>query len=60
MLELGRELDLSAEAVHRDACGEVREEDLDHDFTAEGALLGDEHAGHAAAAELALDSVGVA
>ena len=39
---------------------EIGREDLHHDFALEAQFLGDEHPPHAAAAELALEAVGVA
>ena len=60
MLERGRELDLAPEALDVDAGGQLGRQDLDDHLPAERGLLGDEHTAHAAAAELALEAVGIA
>ena len=45
------------EPVGADAAGQLGCEDLDHDLSPERPLGGEEHARHAAAAELTLDGV---
>ena len=60
MLEPRDELDLAAEPVGRDPFGRFGREDLDHDVAVQPDVVRDEHARHAAAAELAVDAVGVA
>ena len=60
MLQSGGERDLTLEAPGREARGEVRVQHLDDHAPAEPRILGDEHARHAAAPELALESVRVA
>lgn len=57
MLELGREEDLALETLECDLRRGVRREHLDHDLAAQRGLLGDEHARHPAADELALECV---
>ncbi len=58
MLQLGGELDLPAEPLHIDGGGQLGEEHLHHDLSAEDAVERDEDAGHPAAAELALQEIG--
>ena len=60
MLELRRERDLALEPIDGDLARHVGGQHLDHHLPAKRMLRGNEHAGHAAAAELALDGVGVA
>ena len=60
MLQLGGDLDLALEAVDADAGGKFRREHLDDDLAAERRLVGDEHARHPAAPQLALERVGAA
>ena len=55
VLEAGGELDLLLESLGAHARGELGREDLDDDAAAEAAVPGEEHAAHAAAAELALE-----
>ena len=60
MLQAGRELDLAFEPldVHRGA--HLGRQELDDDLAAEAGFLGEEHAAHAAAAQLLQDAVLVA
>ena len=60
MLEARGEPDLLAEAVGRDGVGQLGREDLEHHLAVERDFGREEDARHAAAAELALESVGVA
>src|SRR6266550_2626285 len=60
MLELGRQEDLALETFERDLRRGLRREHLDHDLAVERGLLGDEHARHPTAAELALERVATA
>ena len=57
VVQRGGDLDLEAESVGADATGQLGCEDLDHDLSPERPLGGEEHARHAAAAELTLDGV---
>ena len=57
VVQRGGDLDLEAETVGAHAAGQLGREDLDHDLSAERPLGSDEHARHAAAAELTLDGV---
>src|SRR5712671_6883433 len=57
MLELRRQLDLTAEPVAIDPGREVRREHLDDDRAAERAILRHEDATHATAQKLALELV---
>ena len=59
MLERRGELDLAPEPVHAHGGRELRRQHLDHDLPAEARLLGDEHAAHGAAAQLALEQVAI-
>ena len=54
---MARDLDLEEESVGANAAGQLGCADLDHDLSPERPLGGEEHARHAAAAELALDGV---
>ena len=60
VLQLRGELDLAAEAVDVETRAELGRQHLDDDLAAERRLLGDEHAAHPPAAELALEAVGAA
>ena len=55
--ESGGELDLAEEPVGADRGREVRPEDLQGDLAVVAEVLGEEHDGHAALAELALEAV---
>src|SRR5439155_11464755 len=57
MLQLRRELNLALEALHTDALAELRRQDLDDHFAAEGALGGHEDTGHPPTAQLALEAI---
>ena len=59
MLEARRHLDLSMEPLDADSRRELRREDLQRDGAAEGDLVGNEDARHAAPAELAVQTVGI-
>src|SRR5438874_12512288 len=59
MLKLCRELNLSAEAVEAHARCRVVLENFHHDLSLESAVHRDENATHPAAAELAVEGVGV-
>lgn len=59
LLEPRRHANLAREALVRHAGRELRREHFHHDLAAERALLGYEHARHSAAAELALELVGL-
>ena len=58
VLQLGGKLDLAPEPLDTHAGGELGEEDLDDDPAAEGGLVRQEDARHAAAPELTLQPVG--
>jgi hypothetical protein len=60
MRQLGRDLDLPAEALGADGGGEIRMEDLDGDVATVFEVAREEDGGHATAAELALDRVDLA
>ena len=60
MLQLGRELDLAAEPVDADARRQLGQQHLDHDVPAQRGLDRQEDPRHPAAAELALEAVGLA
>ena len=59
VLQLSGQRDLALEPVDGHLPRQLGGQHLDNDLPAERALRGDKHAGHAAAAELALDGVGV-
>jgi hypothetical protein len=59
MLEPRRQLDLTPKPIEADAPGEIRRQNLDDDLALERRVASDEHAGHAAAAQLTLDLVAV-
>ncbi len=59
VLQLCGKRDFALEPVYGQLPRHLGGQDLDDDLPAERALRGDEDAGHAAAAELALDGVGV-
>ena len=58
-LQLCGQRDLALEPFYGHLSRHLGGQDLDNDLPAERALCGDKDAGHAAAAELALDGVGV-
>ena len=60
LLQRGDRPDLALEALDADALRELGRQHLDDDLPLEPRLFGDEDAAHAAAAELALEAVGVA
>ena len=60
VLELGGERDLALEALDGERAAASGREHLDHHLAAERGLAGDEDARHPAAAELAVQGVGVA
>jgi len=57
-LERGGELELSREARGRETVGELGRQNFHDDFAAERFVVSDEHAGHAAAAQLSLYCIG--
>ena len=57
MLEICREANLPAKAVHADRCGQLRRQHLDDDLSLECYLFCQEDARHSGAAELCLDRV---
>ena len=57
VLQLGGEADLALEPLDRDLARHGVGQDLDHHLPLERMFLGDEHARHAATAELPLDAV---
>ena len=59
MLEVGGDLDLGEEAVAADDGGELGVEDLDGDLAAVLQVLGEVDGGHAALAQLALETIAV-
>ncbi len=54
LLERGGELELPRESRGRESVGELRGQHLHDDFAAERFVVGDEYAGHSAAAQLPL------
>ena len=58
MLQAGGHLDLAPEPIGAHAAGELGRDDLDHDPSAQRLIGREEHARHAAAAELALNGEG--
>jgi hypothetical protein len=60
MLKARRELDLALESIGRNTGAELRRQQLHDDPAAEACFLGEQDTRHAAAAQLALDRVGVA
>ena len=60
MLQAGGELDLALEPLDVDRGAHLGRQHLDDDLAAEPGLLGEEHAAHAAAAQLPQDAVLVA
>ena len=59
MLEAGRDPDLAEEAVGADAGVQLGAEHIDGDGAVVLAVLGQEHGGHAAATEFAVDGIGL-
>jgi hypothetical protein len=59
MVESGNDADLAQEAVGAEAGSQLGMQDLDRDLPAVPQVLGEEHRGHAAAADLRLDGVAV-
>jgi hypothetical protein len=57
LLERGNELDFALEPFDVDARGQFGREQLDDDLPVESLFVGDEHLGHAAATEFALEDV---
>jgi hypothetical protein len=53
----GHQLDLTQESIGTDAGRELRMQDLDRDLASVLQVLGQQHHGHAAAADLRLDGV---
>ena len=59
VLQLGGEANLALEPLHVHPGRHLGREDFNHHLPPQADLFGQEHAAHAAAAELALDAVGV-
>ena len=59
MGEPGDSLDLAQEALGADGCGDLGVEHLDGHLAVVLEVVGEEHGGHAAATDLALDSVAI-
>jgi hypothetical protein len=57
-LQLGGEQDLVLETLEIHAGREIGRQHFHDDTTTEGAFLGEEHAAHATASELAFDAIG--
>ena len=57
MLQLRRDLDLSAKSVAIHARRELRRENFHDDFTPKRAIDGDEHATHATACQLVVELI---